>query len=251
MEKPVFPDYEDKIAQVRVLMSKARNMFSSAFTVLDDIRRELGDEQFASWCFHELRISASILNTISGVLSESDSAILRENMSRAKEADRERKKAATAEKQAEVDAVRAERENKRAEKEREVKAKERREKRDQKQAVLVHAMKDDNYRKAMEAAFSDELTELLAEYRQFKKTSNVEAGSYFVRMREEVNMHRAGKDPTGKWWTWNRWCDVNLGHSRQHYLNCIEEYYTSVRGNAHDVGISTHFPVQSGKRVLN
>jgi hypothetical protein len=59
-------------ARIKVLLDKGRNYFSSFFTELDGVRKELGDKVFVAWCDNELGVSIGIITNLSNTLERDD-----------------------------------------------------------------------------------------------------------------------------------------------------------------------------------
>lgn len=77
-----------------VLWQKGRNYFSTFFVELKQIRDDIGNELvFARWCETHLQISPSILIKVSSVLKEADAMKVREQLAATKLAEQMRKAA--------------------------------------------------------------------------------------------------------------------------------------------------------------
>ena len=70
----------------------------------------------------------------------------------------------------------------------------------------------------------------LAECRKIEATSRVELGRIYLRLKEEVDMHRAGKNPgCGKFWTWGEWSSFYIkDRGLRSVQQCIAEYNSSL-----------------------
>jgi len=220
MEKPEFPDYSEKIDRIRVLWNRARNMYSSAFAVLDEVRSEIGDERFASWCFHELHISLSILNNTSAILKSEDAAIVRDKNKRAKEYAKEQRRAAKAEREEET------RQRKQAAilVQKEADKLERRQQRRESKALQL----DEAVRSALISNLPGELADALAECRAIETQSRTALGKHYSVMKNAVKAKRAGKDQNGRYWNWSTWCAAMIGRSKQDADRCIAEFHTAL-----------------------
>jgi hypothetical protein len=86
------PDYTDKANVMRVHWKRGRDHFSSFYSMLEEVRREIGDENLATWCFNELRIGLTIVNRVSDVLRENDARIARDNLAAARRAEQDRRR---------------------------------------------------------------------------------------------------------------------------------------------------------------
>jgi len=227
MEKPVFPDYSEQIERIRVLWNRARNMYSSAFAVLDEVRSEIGDERFAAWCFHELHISLSILNNTSAILKSEDAAIVRDKNKRAKEYANEQRRAAKAEREEEA------RQRKEAAvlAQKEADKLERRQQRREGKVLQI----DEAVRSALISNLPGDLADALAECRVIEKQSRTALGKHYSFMKDAVKAKRAGKDQNGRYWNWSTWCAAMITCSKQYADRCIAEFHADI---AHESGNS-------------
>src|ERR1700730_8849449 len=78
----------DRINRMRTLWKKGRNMYASFFTELGEVRKEIGDEALAHWCAAELYIGLSVINDSAKLLLKGDAQRVRDDLARAKAAEK-------------------------------------------------------------------------------------------------------------------------------------------------------------------
>src|SRR5580765_5065496 len=74
------------------LWKSGRDKYRSFFTVLNEVRREIGDKELANWCFHELHIGMSVINHVIGVFNKSEAAAVKTELAEANRIEKERLK---------------------------------------------------------------------------------------------------------------------------------------------------------------
>jgi flagellar biosynthesis GTPase FlhF len=231
-------DFTDSAQRLRVMWNKGRNMYSAFYTELDSVRREVGDDQFADWCFHKLRISLSILNETARVLKAADASVVKTELAKAREVEKEAKKRAAeqakrereeAKVRRELDRLKREEEERMAAKAREdtkvadrarktaERAAQRNKANREKRAIELETVGPDN----------PVLRQGLENCQRIETISRVELGREYSIMKEEVIMRRAGKNASGKLWTWGEWASFYIKRSARDINKCIAEFGAS------------------------
>jgi hypothetical protein len=88
---------EEQIARLTALWKSGRDKFRSFYTVLEEVRVEIGDDALALWCVKNLRVSLGIITDTRKVLNEADARMVRDQLATANRAERERKRKEMAE----------------------------------------------------------------------------------------------------------------------------------------------------------
>jgi hypothetical protein len=202
-------DINEEALQLRIMWSKAQNMYSSFFTRLQAVRDEIGDDvAFSKWCIYSLEISVDVCIVASNLLKEADAKREREKLSRVKQVARDTKRRDTAEEQRRKTELRLKREDNKREA---MKAKARKQK-----AKLVVL--------PLGSSPSAEALQLLAECAQIESNGRIELGRVYAALKERVDMRMEGKDANGRWWTWTRWAEIYISRSERDIRKCLTEY---------------------------
>lgn len=106
-------NHRQQAERLRALWKSGRDKYASFFSVLNEVRQEIGDEALPTWCFDELRIGISVIAEARRLLTAMDAEIVKADLAAAKRAEREQR-------EAEAEARRAAREK--AEQQRETEA---------------------------------------------------------------------------------------------------------------------------------
>jgi len=229
-------DFTDSAQRLRVMWNKGRNMYSAFYTELDNVRREVGDEHFADWCFHKLRISLSILNETARVLKSADASVVKAELAKARDAEREAKKRAAEQTKLEREKAKVRRERLKKEEEERVAAKAREDAKIAEKARKVaerarERNKENREKKTIELTVQGPenpvLRQGLENCRRIETASRVELGREYAKMKEEVVMRRAGKNASGKLWTWGEWANFYIKRSARDINKCIVEFGAS------------------------
>jgi hypothetical protein len=72
----------EQIHRLRALWKSGRDKFRSFFTVLSDVRQQIGNEDLELWCARDLRIGLSIITKATGILSDVDAAKFKEELAK-------------------------------------------------------------------------------------------------------------------------------------------------------------------------
>jgi hypothetical protein len=213
-------DYSERASKLRVLWNKGRNMYSAFYSELNEARREIGDEQFANWCFTELRISLSILNEAARLLKSADAGVVRTELARAVQANKEivahARQAAKEERERLAEQKKREQAELRKERKHAARVEYKKAWRENKAIALRRAMPE-----------NAELSRLLAECATIEKTSRAELGRHYMVMKEIVQTQKAGRDERGEHWTWGKWSRTYIDRSPRDIDRCIVEFQTS------------------------
>jgi hypothetical protein len=67
-------------SRLRALWKSGRDKYSSFFAVLEEVRREIGNDALSDWCFDNLHISMSAIVKARKVLRETDAEIVERNL---------------------------------------------------------------------------------------------------------------------------------------------------------------------------
>jgi flagellar biosynthesis GTPase FlhF len=82
--------------RLRALWKSGRDKYTSFFSVLGEVRTEIGDEALAHWCLEELHVGITEIKTMAAVLSKSDAQRAKAELAAASKAENERRAAAAA-----------------------------------------------------------------------------------------------------------------------------------------------------------
>jgi hypothetical protein len=83
----------EKIHRLQVLWKKNREYFQTFLTELGEVRAQFGnDRDFAKWCVTDLHISIGVITNTVDILKKSDASVAKDELRRAKEAERLQKK---------------------------------------------------------------------------------------------------------------------------------------------------------------
>jgi hypothetical protein len=74
------------------LWKSGRDKYRSFFSVLNEVRREIGDEALADWCRNELHIGLSIIHNAAGFLTRTETIAVQKEMEAAIRLERQRVK---------------------------------------------------------------------------------------------------------------------------------------------------------------
>jgi hypothetical protein len=77
---------DERINRLRVLWKSGRDKYQSFFRVLHEVRREIGDDNMAKWCFTNLDLGLSVIERVSGVLLKVDRDIVKAELRKYKTA---------------------------------------------------------------------------------------------------------------------------------------------------------------------
>src|SRR5208282_4282240 len=77
----------ERINKLRTVWKKARNYYATFFVELNGVRKELGDDALAAWCFDELQIGVTALQNATHFLGKIDGGLMRDELKRAKKAE--------------------------------------------------------------------------------------------------------------------------------------------------------------------
>ena len=72
------------VDRLRALWKSGRDKYTSFFAVLDEVRKEVGDDKFDAWCMRELMIGPSVITKVTGILHESDAKRIKADLKRAR-----------------------------------------------------------------------------------------------------------------------------------------------------------------------
>jgi hypothetical protein len=78
--------------RLTALWKSGRDKYRSFFTVLNEVRREIGDDALGDWCRNELRIGLSVILDVRKLLNKTDSEVVRAELATANKAEREKAK---------------------------------------------------------------------------------------------------------------------------------------------------------------
>jgi hypothetical protein len=67
------------IQRMQVLWKIGRDKFFSFFSTLEEVRKEIGDEAFPSWCFNELEIGLSVIVAARNAWNEADAKMVKDH----------------------------------------------------------------------------------------------------------------------------------------------------------------------------
>ncbi len=73
-------DYTDVAERLRVKFLRARGMLNSFYVELAEATNTMTPEEYRSWCFTNMRISATVINTMAGVLAKADARRVRDEL---------------------------------------------------------------------------------------------------------------------------------------------------------------------------
>ena len=76
--------------RLRALWKSGRDKYASFFTVLNEVRQQIGDHNMPEYCIKELQIGPSAIDNITGILSRADAAIARAELAAAKKVEQDR-----------------------------------------------------------------------------------------------------------------------------------------------------------------
>lgn len=77
--------------RLRALWKSGRDKYASFFSVLNEVRAEIGDEALGNWCFDELRIGLSVIMDIRRLLTATDADIVKADLAAARKAEKDQK----------------------------------------------------------------------------------------------------------------------------------------------------------------
>lgn len=214
-------DYTEVAARLRVLWNRGRHTYSTFFAELQTARAEIGDDvKFADWCFYDLKISVSVIQTVSGVLVKADRDRVRQEIAVVK-------KLAAAESKAQREADRAAkdaRQHAKTEAEKKQRKSEGQQRRRQRER--------ENAPKPILISDVPRLAELQERDRTLEVSHRVERGEVYAEMHRIVDAGEAGKDEFGRKWKWTRWVEKHLPHTRRWIEMCIAAFKrTTLREN--------------------
>src|SRR5258708_7534794 len=70
--------HDDDAHRMRVLLKSGRDKLRSFFTVLQEVRKNIGDDaRFERWCIDELHIGIGVITNISNVLKKDDKLLMK------------------------------------------------------------------------------------------------------------------------------------------------------------------------------
>lgn len=79
-------DLDEKAWRLRALWKSGRDKYASFFTVLNEVRQEVGDENLAHWTFDNLQIAISVILDTRRLLTATDAEIVKADLAAAKKA---------------------------------------------------------------------------------------------------------------------------------------------------------------------
>ena len=253
-------ELDDTAQRLRVLWRKTNNFYASFASILFDTKKQFEAGaypgwEFDSWLFQkaglpeayvmqQLKVFSRVINA--EARDKVEQAVIRQAVEK-----RKAKQAREAEKQAEMTEKRAVAALKKEENEkiRQEKAAEKAARGQQKsidkpspQPPAGDAKIDDRRRrdalrnKVLRAARKQAaaqagpdnpvLRDGLTECRKIEASNRVQLGAVYIRLKEEVDMRRAGKNPNnGKFWTWGEWSSFYItGRKPASIRQCIADY---------------------------
>jgi hypothetical protein len=74
---------EQRAERLRALWKSGRDKYVSFFAVLDEVRREVGDEALPNWCIDNLRIGLAVIASTKKILIKADADIVKRNFAAA------------------------------------------------------------------------------------------------------------------------------------------------------------------------
>jgi flagellar biosynthesis GTPase FlhF len=72
-------DLDEQANRLRALWKSGRDKYASFFTILEEVRQEVGNDALQAWCFQFLRISLSVIVETRKVLTKVDADIVKRN----------------------------------------------------------------------------------------------------------------------------------------------------------------------------
>jgi hypothetical protein len=82
--------------RLRALWKSGRDKYRSFFVVLEEVRKEIGDDALPAWCRNELYIGLSVITQIAAVLGKVDEVTAKADLAAANKAEKEQKEAEVA-----------------------------------------------------------------------------------------------------------------------------------------------------------
>jgi len=76
-------DLDEQAQRLKALWKSGRDKYQSFFAVLDEVRKQVGDDDLANWCFDHLRIGMSVIVQTTKVLTETDEGAMKASLRRA------------------------------------------------------------------------------------------------------------------------------------------------------------------------
>lgn len=100
-------NHKQQAERLRALWKSGRDKYASFFSVLNEVRQQIGDDALPTWCFDELRIGVSVIVEARRLLTAMDAEIVKADLAVAKKAERDQREAeAIARRQAREEAER-------------------------------------------------------------------------------------------------------------------------------------------------
>jgi hypothetical protein len=72
-------DLDDQANRLKALWKSGRDKYASFFTILEEVRQEIGNDALPGWCFHTLKLSLSVVTETRKVLTKTDADIVKRN----------------------------------------------------------------------------------------------------------------------------------------------------------------------------
>ena len=82
----------DTINRLKTSWKKGREYYTSFFSVLNNVRKEIGDEALPNWCFDNLNIGLSVILDYRKLLGPVEARKVADNFAAANKAEKEQKK---------------------------------------------------------------------------------------------------------------------------------------------------------------
>jgi hypothetical protein len=74
---------DEQANRLRALWKSGRDKYASFFTILEEVRQDIGDDALTGWCFHTLSVSLSGIAETRKVLTKTDADIVKRNLATA------------------------------------------------------------------------------------------------------------------------------------------------------------------------
>lgn len=229
----------DAAHQLNTLWKSGRDKYVSFFTILGQVRNEVGSDALNQWCIINLRLHIDTIVRILGLLRETDAQREKLALKDALDAKRKTDAEVRARKTEERQQKQADRQfamaQKRAQQDADKQARERQRrnkaKRDgyhEKKERALAACRQQHKAAAVDAIENPRVKVLLAECQEIEKTSRCELGRRYAELQEIVNSGQLGKNPaTGKAWAWTTWAEQHIEKSRVDIYKCIRDFVAS------------------------
>jgi len=237
--------------QLNVLWKSGRDKYASFFTVLGEVRNEVGSDALNDWCIVNLRLHIDTIVRILGLLRDTDAQRerleLRDALEAKRKTDADRRDRKEAERlqrqvirQAALEEKRAAKEAAEQERARQRRNKAQRESYHERKERALAAHQQKQAGAAVDAIDNPRVKILLAECQEIEKTSRVELGRRYAELQNIVNSGHLGKNPaTGRTWSWTTWAELHIQRTRRDIYNCIVEFGNSFP-NPHESNVNNN-----------